>query len=82
MYKKLLFVYLCVIGGLIFLCNDLIIAYVPMSAIVLSLHSIYSVALVVIKPYKQSLRIHSFALYINLTLVLVDLVVINMINLF
>ncbi len=80
LYKKFLFIYLLVIGALIFFWNNVKIVYVPISALVLAFHSIYAISLLFIKPYKQSLRIHSFTLYINQLLYFCFLVVINLIN--
>lgn len=81
LYKRLLFIYLFVVGGLIFFFNDVKLGPIPTSVVVLFLHSIYTVIIVFIKPYKQSLRIHAFVLYMNQILYGVFLIVINLINL-
>lgn len=80
LYKRLLFIYLFVIGALIFFFNDVKIGFLPISAIVLALHIIYAVSLLFIQPYKQSLRIHAFVLYMNQALYGAFLIVINLIN--
>lgn len=68
-------------GGVIFLLNDVQIGSMPISVIALGLHAIYAVSLLFIQPYKQSLRIHAFTLYMNQVLYGVFLVIINLINL-
>ena len=52
-----------------------------MSVICLTVHTFYITLLIIIKPYKQALRIHSVTLYFNQFLYFVFLVVINLINL-
>lgn len=52
-----------------------------MSVVCLVVHTFYIVLLIIIRPYKQALRIHSVALYFNQSLYWVFLVVINLINL-
>lgn len=81
LYKKLLFVYLTVIGLLIFFYNGVKFSTIPMSVICLTVHTFYVILLIRIQPYKQALRIHSVALYFNQFLYLMFLVVINLINL-
>ena len=81
LYKKLLFVYLIVMGLLVFLYNDVKIHTIPMSVVCLTVHTFYITLLIIIKPYKQALRIHSVTLYFNQFLYFVFLVVINLINL-
>ncbi len=81
LYKKLLFIYLFAIGTLIFFWNNIKIASVPISVFALVLHLIYAICLLFIQPYKKSLRIHAFALYMNQLLYFCFLVVINLINL-
>ena len=68
-------------GGLIFFFNDLKLGFIPISVIVLVIHAIYAFSLLLIQPYKQSLRIHAFTLYMNQVLYGVFLIVINFINL-
>jgi hypothetical protein len=68
-------------GGLIFFFNDIKLGVIPISTIVLILHTIYAISLLFIQPYKQSLRIHAFTLYMNQVLYGVFLIVINLINL-
>lgn len=81
LYKKLLFLYMCVIGSIVMFWNDVTFFKVPISTLVMGLHSIYSVSLLFIQPYKQSLRIHAVALYLNQLVYFVFLAVINLINL-
>jgi amino acid transporter len=79
-YKKILVVYLSVTGSLICFCNNVVIANVPLSVLVLLLEIIYIIALLMIHPYKQSLRVHSITLLINQCVYLVFLIFINLIN--
>lgn len=81
LYKKMLFIYLTIMGVLIYFYNDIKISMVPMSVICIAVHTFYFVFLIIIRPYKQALRIHSVALYFNQFLYFVFLVVINLINL-
>lgn len=79
-YKQLLYIYLFVMGGLIFFFNDIKLSVIPISVIVLFFHTIYALSLLFIQPYKQSLRIHAFTLYMNQVLYGVFLIVVNLIN--
>jgi hypothetical protein len=79
-YKRLLIFYLFVAGSLIFFCNNVVIANLPLSVLVLLLQIIYIIALLIIHPYKQSLRVHSITLLINQCVYLVFLIFINLIN--
>ncbi len=79
-YKKLLVVYLSVMGFIICFCNKVVIANVPFSVLILLLQIIYIIALLMIHPYKQSLRVHSITLLINQCVYLVFLIFINLIN--
>lgn len=81
LYKRLLIIYLAIIGTLIFFFNDLHIIDFPLAsvlALVLSLGFI--IILLKIKPYKQSLRIHQISIIIHHLFYAVFLVVINLIN--
>ena len=80
-YKRLFFVYLCVMGLLIMFFNETSMVKLPMSVFVLAVQIAYTLALVVIHPYKQSLRIHSVTLLINQCVFIVFLIFINLINL-
>ena len=80
-YKRLLFVYLLVVGTLVLFFNDIVVYGIPTSALVLVLQVFYTLALIVIHPYKQSLRVHTITLLINQCLYIVFLVVVNFINL-
>lgn len=81
LYKQLFFVYLCTIGALIMFFNDIVLLKLPMSVFVLALQVIYTVILIAIDPYKQSLRVHTVTLMINQCFLIVFLVFINLINL-
>jgi hypothetical protein len=81
LYKKVLFAYFCIIGSLIMFFNEITLVNMPMSVFVLALQIIYTIALIVIHPYKQSLRVHSITLLINQMVFIVFLVFINLINL-
>jgi hypothetical protein len=81
LYKRMLWVYLNLMGFLIFFFNHIKIGdLIPVSVICLIVHLIFAIALPLIKPYKQSLRIHAVALYLNQALYFVFLVFINLIN--
>ena len=79
-YKKLIVAYLLVMGFLVFFFNSVIIYSLPISVIALLLQIIYIIALIMIHPYKQSLRVHSITLLINQCVFLVFLIFINLIN--
>lgn len=81
LYKKSLFIYLIVMGLLVFFYNGVKFRTIPMSVICLTVHTFYVIFSINIQPYKQALRIHSVALYFNQFLYFVFLVVINLINL-
>jgi hypothetical protein len=51
------------------------------SSIVLGIHCLYTMIIMLIKPYENSLRIHAVGLYLSLILFMVYLVVINLLNL-
>ena len=67
-------------GVLIFFFNDKKIYKIPISVICLIIHVIYMIILAKIKPYQQSLRIHSIALGLNQIVYFVFLVLLNLIN--
>jgi hypothetical protein len=81
-YKRLLFIYLLIVGTLVFLGNWIVIFKVPMSVLVLGLQVLYTISLIAIHPYKQSLKVHTITLLLNQALLIVFLVIINFINLF
>lgn len=81
-YKRLLFIYLLIVGTLVLLGNGIVLYKVPMSLLVLSLQVFYTITLIAIHPYKQSLKVHTITLLINQALLIAFLVVINFINLF
>ena len=79
-YKRLLLVYLLVIGSLVLFCNNASIFKIPLSVIVFILQLAYIIALIVVHPYKQSLRVHTVTLLINQIVYLIFLFFINLIN--
>lgn len=81
LYKRLLFIYLFCMGLMIFLFNDKKVFGMPISMLCLVIHVIYIIALIKIKPYNNSLKIHSVALYLNQIIYLVFLALLNFINL-
>jgi cysteine-rich repeat protein len=80
-YKRLFSIYLLTIGSLVLLGNGIVVFKVPMSVLVLGLQVFYTIALIAIHPYKQSLKVHTITLLINHGLLIAFLVVINFINL-
>jgi hypothetical protein len=80
LYKRLFFVYLCTIGILMMFLNEVVLLKLPMSVFVLALQVFYTVTLIAIDPYKQSLRVHTVTLTINQCVFIVFLVFINLIN--
>ncbi len=79
-YKQALFVYLLVIGLIVCFFNSKKVGPVYFSAIALAAHILFMLALVKIKPYKQSLKVHTVTLFINNGVVLAFLIVINLLN--
>lgn len=79
-YKQVLFVYLLVIGLIVCSFNCKKVGPVYFSGIALAVHIVFILALVKIKPYKQSLKVHTVTLFINNGVVLVFLIVINLLN--
>jgi hypothetical protein len=79
-YKRLLLVYLLVIGTMVLFFNNVSIFAIPLSVIILILQIAYTIALIIIHPYKQSLRVHTVTLLINQIVYLVFLFFINLIN--
>ena len=75
-----LFIYLLVQGNLIFFFNNLNISGVPCSMLVLAVHVIFLTSLIVINPYRQSLRVHQICVLFNQVVYLVFISVINLIN--
>lgn len=82
MYKRILAIYLGVVGVLVCFFNDLYAEPINlhMSAVVLAIQILFIILLIIIKPYKQSLKVHTFGLLLNATMYLLFLVVINIIN--
>ena len=80
-YKKALFIYLLVQGNLIFFFNNLTFWGVPCSVLVLAVHLIFMISLILINPYRQSLRVHQICVLFSQTVYLVFISVINLINL-
>ena len=67
-------------GLLVFFYNDVKLYTIPISVVCLVVHTFYFIVLIVIRPYKKALRVHSVALYFNQFVFFVFLVVINVIN--
>jgi len=61
--------------------NDMTLYHLPISILILVLQVIYTLILVLIHPYRQSLRIHTVTLFINQGVYIVFLIAINLINL-
>lgn len=80
LYKLGLFIYLMVIGVLITFFNTVNMNDVPFSLLILFLQGFYTVFLIYVNPYKQTLKIHSVTLLINQIVYIVFLIVINLIN--
>jgi hypothetical protein len=79
-YKQVLFVYLLVIGLIVCFFNSKKVGPVYFSAIALAVHIVFMLVLIKIKPYKQSLKVHTVTLFINNGVVLAFLIVINLLN--
>ena len=80
-YHQLNFVYLIVIGFLIFMFNEIrIFSVIPISLFVLIVHIAYMVLIKAIDPYKQSLNVHKYGLFLCQFTYLLFLIVINFIN--
>ncbi len=79
-YKSCLVLYLCVFGFLILFFNEVVVYKIPMSMFVFVLQILYTIALVVVHPYRQSLRVHTVTLLINQVVYAVFLAFINLIN--
>lgn len=79
-YKNLLFMYLFVAGIIIFFFSSKRVGPIFCSAIVCGLHFVYLLALIKIRPYKQSLTVHTVTIFINNGIVMVFLIVINLLN--
>jgi hypothetical protein len=79
-YKRLLLVYIFIIGFLIFFFNEINIFRVIASIIVLFIQAFYMIGIIMIDPYRQSLIIHKVGLLLSNGLLFLYLVVINLIN--
>jgi hypothetical protein len=80
LYKNVLFLYLFLIGLIVCFFNCKQVGPVYFSVIVMILHILFMLALIKIKPYKQSLKVHTVTIFINNGVVLVFLIVINLLN--
>ena len=80
-YKSFMVLYLFVFGFLILLFNDVVIYKVPMSIFIFVLQIFYTIALVAVHPYRQSLRVHTVTILINHAVYIVFLAFISLINL-
>lgn len=79
-YKQANFVYLVVIGFVIFFSNQLSFSHVHCSLVVLIIHSFYIFVLYQINPYQKSLMIHTYGLYLNQLIYLLFLLYVNLVN--
>ena len=80
MYKRSLFLYLMLMGSFITFFNDNKLMGLPPSTYALFFQVFYLTYLIRTNPYRQCLRIHALVLYINHSLYLIFLVVINLVN--
>ena len=79
-YKRILFIYLLVVGSLVFFANHVYFYHVYCSSIVLGLHLIFMVIIIVLNPYRYSLKVHTIGMVINNAIYLTFLIVVNFIN--
>lgn len=80
-YHQLNFIYLIVVGFMIFLFNEILIfSVIPISLFVLLIHISYMILIHRINPYQQSLNVHKYGLILCQFTYLVFLIVINFIN--
>jgi hypothetical protein len=80
-YKKTHCVYLMLMGLLILAFHTVTMSGIPISVLVLCVQVFYTFWLLLIHPYRQSLRVHSITLILNHVVYIVFLVVVNLINL-
>ena len=80
LYKKVLFLYLISMGSTIMFFNDITVFGLPFSLITLLIQVAYMIIVLVINPYRQSLRVHSISIIFYQVVYLIFLCVINMIN--
>ena len=81
LYKKVLLVYLVLMGFLIMNLHTLLdFPYFYCSTLALVVHLIYMIILFRIKPYQLSLNVHSYGLNINQLVVLIVLAFVNLLN--
>jgi hypothetical protein len=82
LYKKILFLYLFLMGIIILFFNDVKLYGIPMSCFVGFIHLIYTLLInFIVRPYQNSLKIHKSILFAEHVVYLIFLVMINMINL-
>lgn len=79
-YKRALFVYILLMGYLIFFFNKASLFGAPISLIVLLVQGVFLIAVSLINPYRQSLTVHTVTLFINHGVYTVFLVVVNLVN--
>ncbi len=79
-YRMALFLYLLVIGLIVCFFNCKKMGPIYFSVIALAVEIAFMLALIKIKPYRQSLKVHTVTLFFNNGVVLVFLIVINLLN--
>lgn len=81
-YKRTLFIYLLIIGMMILFFNKTQLLGFPFSVFVLIFQILYTIIILVINPYQQSLRIHTVTLVFNQVIYIAFLILVNLVNLF
>lgn len=81
-YKRTLFIYLLIIGMMILFFNKTQLFGFPFSVFVLIFQILYTIIILVINPYRQSLRIHTVTLVFNQVIYIAFLILVNLVNLF
>lgn len=79
-YKRAVFIYLVLIGAVIFFLNSVDLP-IPASVIALIIHVAYMIVLFIVNPYQMSLHVHTVGLWICQISYLLFLVFINVVNL-
>ena len=79
-YKQVYFIYMSVMGFMVFFTNQDNLLGVPISVLVLLVQLIYILILVLINPYQMSLKIHTIGLFTCQIVFTVFIIFINIIN--
>lgn len=80
-YKQVKFVYLVLMGVIIFPLNSIVFfKFIPISVVALLVHIVYMIILIQVKPYKTSLKVHKYGLFICEYTILIFLIIINLVN--